>query len=222
MGSQLSNFDKKVRRVVPSVKNSRPALNSWMSRLAYASSSGVHFPRRRGGPFFLLLLEEPPPLVEVGCGWGGGRCAGTEGADAEAAPRGTVRTGRLVLPPVGLTPVLILVPGRGCRAAAAATALAAEPRTDRAAAVAAAAPGRPDPPLAAAPGPPAATAALFARRAASPAPTPAAAPAAEAGWAVLVPAEECLGTTPSASAATVAASINPRGMAAPLLPLLLS
>ena len=52
MGSQLSSFERKVRSVVPSVRGKRPALNSCMSRLAYPSSSVVHFPRRRGGPFF--------------------------------------------------------------------------------------------------------------------------------------------------------------------------
>ena len=56
-----------------------------MSRLAYASSSGVHFPRRRGGPFF-LELEDAAVLVlvlvvaEVAAG-----CRGGIGLEAGAA-----------------------------------------------------------------------------------------------------------------------------------------
>lgn len=70
IGSQLSNFDKNVRSVVPSVKGKRPALNSIMRRFAYASSSGVHFPLRKGGPFF-FPPDPPDPEDERGAGGAG-------------------------------------------------------------------------------------------------------------------------------------------------------
>mmetsp|Transcript_26255 Transcript_26255/g.73293 ORF Transcript_26255/g.73293 Transcript_26255/m.73293 type:complete len:303 (-) Transcript_26255:237-1145(-) len=81
MGSQLSNFERKVRRVVPSVSGSKPALNSWMRRLAYASSSGVHLPLRNGGPFF-LLLDTLPELEDIRC-----CCCCTGGWDMDVGKR---------------------------------------------------------------------------------------------------------------------------------------
>ena len=51
-------MDKNVLSVVPSVKGNKPALNSNITRLAYASSSGVHSPLLSGGRFFLLELVE--------------------------------------------------------------------------------------------------------------------------------------------------------------------
>ena len=119
IGSQLRSLDRKVRRVVPSVNGRRPDLNSWMSRLAYASSSGVHLPRRRGGPFFLELLEDVVAvevgvaLVEAVAGWRGGR-----GLEAGAA------TGGLAGCPAGLAGRLA---ARAARAAAVATAAAPPP-----------------------------------------------------------------------------------------------
>ena len=48
IGSQFNNLDKNARNVVPSVNGSKPDLNSLISRVAYASSSVVHLPRRSG------------------------------------------------------------------------------------------------------------------------------------------------------------------------------
>ena len=66
MGSQFNNLDRKLRNVVPSVNGNSPALNSLINRLAYISSSDVHFPRRNGCDvvFFFVKLES--------CDGGGG------------------------------------------------------------------------------------------------------------------------------------------------------
>ena len=48
IGSQFKSFERKLRKVVPSVSGRSPDLNSLMRRLAYASSSVVHLPRRSG------------------------------------------------------------------------------------------------------------------------------------------------------------------------------
>ena len=53
IGSQLSNLDKKVRNVVPSVNGNNPILNSEINLLAYDSSSPVHLPLLK--PAFLVL-----------------------------------------------------------------------------------------------------------------------------------------------------------------------
>lgn len=84
MGSQLSSLLRKVRSVVPSVKGNSPALNSWMRRLAYASSSAVHLPRRRGGPFFF-----PPPawlLLCIGAAAATAAAAAARACTAATAP----------------------------------------------------------------------------------------------------------------------------------------
>ena len=61
MGSQFNNLDRNARSVVPSVNGSNPDLNSFISRVAYASSSVVHFPRRSGcclAVVFFLVGED--------------------------------------------------------------------------------------------------------------------------------------------------------------------
>jgi hypothetical protein len=70
IGSQFSSLDKNVRNVVPSVNGNNPALNSSIRRLAYASSSGVHFPRRSAGLFFLPVDVAVELLAEVLLGAG--------------------------------------------------------------------------------------------------------------------------------------------------------
>jgi len=50
------------------VSGNKPALNSRMRRLAYASSSGVHLPRRSGWPFFLDVVVEELADVLRGAG----------------------------------------------------------------------------------------------------------------------------------------------------------
>lgn len=54
IGSQFRSFERNVRSVVPSVNGRRPDLNSWMSRFAYSSSSGVHLPRLNPLAFLAL------------------------------------------------------------------------------------------------------------------------------------------------------------------------
>ena len=93
IGSQFNSFERKFRKVVPSVSGRSPDLNSLIRRLAYASSSVVHLPRRSGcPPFFLDGAPSPPtppppaPPEELqvlsGAGGGGG---GGGGADDNAA-----------------------------------------------------------------------------------------------------------------------------------------
>ena len=85
IGSQFSNFDKKLRNVVPSVNGSSPDLNSLIRRLAYASSSVVHFPRRRGCPplFFDWVgapesATPPPPPASEPLQILSGECGGSD------------------------------------------------------------------------------------------------------------------------------------------------
>lgn len=67
IGSQFNSFERKFRKVVPSVSGRSPDLNSLIRRLAYASSSVVHLPRRSGcPPFFLDGAPSPPTTPRSG------------------------------------------------------------------------------------------------------------------------------------------------------------
>ena len=57
IGSQFNSFDRKVRKVVPSVSGKSPILNSDISLLAYDSSSPVHFPRRKPAFFVFEIVS---------------------------------------------------------------------------------------------------------------------------------------------------------------------
>jgi hypothetical protein len=106
IGSQFKSFERKFRKVVPSVSGRSPDLNSLIRRLAYASSSAVHLPRRSGcPPFFLDGAPSPPPPPppppppeepQVLSGEGGG--GGGGGADDDNAAVGweTTRCGAMI------------------------------------------------------------------------------------------------------------------------------
>ncbi len=94
IGSQFRSFERKFRSVVPSVRGRSPDLNSLIRRLAYASSSAVHFPRRRGccPPLFLDVAPShppppPPEELEVSSGEGGGGGAGAAAVVWETTTR---------------------------------------------------------------------------------------------------------------------------------------